>query len=104
MTIKEAIIAEITPYTVPDNLIEKVCTDNLLTSTDTYLVTVKTSVARCAIAVLQALISLTSDSEGGFSQGYDVKALERRISAIASDNRITNVGTQPKIRNASYRW
>ena len=71
MTNFEAISARLYPYNVDDNLIAVACLDAELKTEDEYANGNKVSVAKASIDVLKQLIDLSSESNGGYSLGYD---------------------------------
>ncbi len=107
MTILEAVISEITPYTVEVLVVQKAILDHSLVETDTYTATnvQKTEVAKCAVTVLKKMISMTSESEGGFTVQYDVNALQKRISDITSEYGLSSSFLAgPTVCSQSHRW
>lgn len=91
MTNFEAISARLYPYNVDDNLIVVACLDAELKTEDEYATGNKVSVAKASIDVLKQLIVLSSESNGGYSLGYDTDELRRRIHDIAKDNGLTDI-------------
>ena len=94
MTNYDAISARIYPYNVDGNLIAIACVDAGIEQEDEYSVEAKKPVAKAAIDVLKQLIVLTSESNGGYSLGYDVKELRRRIHALAKDNGFADIAEE----------
>ncbi len=86
MNNKEALIADIEPYTPSGLTIQKALMDNGLTAEDTYVADNKKDIAKAAICVLRKLIVLSSESIGKSSQSYNVAELERRIKGIIKEN------------------
>ena len=94
MTNFEAISARLYPYNVDDNLIAVACLDAELKTEDEYATGNKVSVAKASIDVLKQLIVLSSESNGGYSLGYDTDELRRRIRDIAKDNGLTDIADE----------
>ena len=94
MTNFEAISARLYPYNVDDNLITVACEDAELKTEDEYATGNKVSVAKASIDVLKQLIVLSSESNGGYSLGYDTDELRRRIHDIAKDNGLTDIADE----------
>lgn len=83
MTNKEALIA-VVRVSVPDNSLEKAMIDNSVSATTDYTSTEAESIDKCAIAVLEGLLSDPDVSEGGYSINFDRKAVQDRISILKS--------------------
>lgn len=89
MTNLEAIAAEIEPYSLSDESIEKSFVDaashfdNAASSEDTYDGTMKQVCAYAAMLALNRVRVLANENIGGISQSYDVGKLEKRIRALA---------------------
>lgn len=94
MTNFEAISARLYPYNVDDSLIAIACLDATLGIDDEYTAANKALIARAAIDVLKQLIVLSSESNGGYSLGYDTDELRRRIHDIAKDNGLTDIADE----------
>ena len=77
-----------------DNLIAVACLDAELKTEDEYATGNKVSVAKASIDVLKQLIVLSSESNGGYSLGYDTDELRRRIHDIAKDNGLTDIADE----------
>lgn len=102
MTNYEAIIGNLYPYDVDENLILKTCIDNDLIETDEYSRDMAESVARVSIDVLSHLISLSSESDSGFSLSYNVDKLKDRICSIAKKHGFADVAEQFDSRPTVY--
>lgn len=104
MTNLQALTATVEPYTASALSLELALTDVGLTTTATY--SDKTLIAKAAIQVLKKFLSLSNESEGGFSQGYNPAELHNRIAAIAAENGLSGsqYNLQPKINNMSHKW
>lgn len=102
MTNYEAISARLYPYDVDDALIHISCMDAGLSPTDEYSVTAKKSVAKATIDVLKQLVVLASESNGGFSLGYNIAELRSRIHALAKENGLADIAAEfnprPKVK------
>lgn len=94
MTNFDAISARLYPYNVDDNVITIACTDADMTAEDEYTSGNRVSVARAAIDILKQLIVLSSESNGGYSLGYDTDMLRKRIHALAKDNGLTDIAAE----------
>lgn len=94
MTNYEAISARLYPYNVDDGLIYVSCIDAGISPTNEYCSAARKSVAKASIDVLRQLVVLTSESNGGYSLGYDVNELRRRIHAIAKDNGFADIAEE----------
>ena len=94
MTNFEAISARLYPYNVDDSLIAVACLDAELKTEDEYANGNKVSVVKASIDVLKQLIVLSSESNGGYSLGYDTDELRRRIHDIAKDNGLTDIADE----------
>lgn len=100
MTIREAISGEIEPYGLSDDSLEKAYidasgrfSDGVSFDIDTpYTYALKKVVAFAAMLCLNRVRELTAENIGGLSQNFDVKKLEKRIKAIA-----TEAGISPDI-------
>ena len=94
MTNYEAISARLYPYNVDDNLIAVACVDAGLVQDGEYSAEAKKPVSKAAIDVLRQLVVLTSESNGGYSLGYDVDGLRRRIHALAKENGFADIAEE----------
>lgn len=86
MTNLEALMAEVEPYTVSPSTYSKKLVDCSISESATYTAEQKRPIARCAISILQMLLSLSSDSTGRSSQSYNREGLEERIKALCKEN------------------
>lgn len=102
MTNYDAIIGNLYPYDVDDNLILKACIDNDLIETDEYSMDMAEHVARVSIDILSHLISLSSESDSGFSLSYNVDKLKERLCFIANKYGIAGVAEQFDSRPKVY--
>ncbi len=101
MQIHDAIIANLYPYDVDENLILKACVDNDILTDDEYHPESKEYVARATIDILSNLISLSSESDSGYSLSYNVDKLKERILFIAKSNGLADIvneyDSKPKV-------
>lgn len=102
MTNYDAISARLYPYNVDDGLIHVSCMDAGLIPDDEYSAAAKKSVAKATIDVLKQLVVLASESNGGFSLGYNVAELRSRIHALAKENGFADIAEEfnprPKVK------
>lgn len=94
MTIQEAISANLYPYDVETNLVEKACIDCGLNGSAEYEIVLQVNVAKATISILQNLIVLSSESDSGFSLSYNTDNLKERIFAIAKQNGLTDIAEE----------
>lgn len=91
MTILEAIIGEIEPYSLSDESVEKSFLDAagrfgvFGDVEEEYDYSMKQVVALASMLCLNRLRVLSSENIGGISQTYNVAKLEKRIAAIATE-------------------
>ena len=85
MTVKDAIIAKIQPYTLPDSTIEVLALENGIADVNGEYQpnSFKAAVARTVVAALKQLITLTREQDHGSTQTYDPERLQERINAIS---------------------
>lgn len=91
MTILEAINSSLYPYAVDESLLAKLCIDSDIDSEDEYVASDREKVARVVIHALQNLVSLVSESNGGYSLSYDVDKIQERICSIARFNGLQDI-------------
>lgn len=90
MTIREAILAEIEPYEVSDDSVEKGLIDACRHTgqgadiDSDYTFEEHDVVLIAAMYCLGRLCVLTSENVGGVSQSYNVTEVEKRIKSLAS--------------------
>lgn len=108
MTNYEAISAAIYPYDVDENLIQKSCIDLDLDPDVAYQRSSKPNVAKASISVLRNLISLSNESNGGYSLSYDANKLKERIYNIAKENGLADIAEEfeqkPQIEFLDWEW
>lgn len=90
----EAIIGGLYPYDVDESLIHKACIDNGVSEDDEYTLDAKVSIAKVCIDILINLISLSSESDSGFSLSYNVDKLKELICFIARSNGLQDIAKQ----------
>ena len=102
MTNFEAISADIYPYDVSAGLIEKACLDNDVEPAKDYDKLQKKNIAMSVISILRKLISLNSESNGGYALSYDTDKLKQRIHSIAKENGLADIAEEfdmrPKVK------
>jgi len=86
MTNYEAAKADLLQYTASKASIQKRMLDAGIDPDGTYSVASKRDIAKVVIDILRGLLSLSSESEGGFSQSYNRKGLEDYIKSYANEN------------------
>lgn len=94
MTNFEAISAMLYPYDVEPMLIQKICIDFDIVGEDSYIADDKGVIAQITVAILRNLLVLTSESDSGYSLGYSIDGLKKRILAIAKDNGLTDIAEE----------
>lgn len=94
MLIHDAIVSNLYPYDVDENLILKACIDCDVFPEDEYSVEARESVARATIYILANLISLSSESDSGYSLSYNVDKLKERICFIARSNGLADIADE----------
>lgn len=102
MTNKEALIAAL-QTSVEDATLDKVLIDLDVVGSDTYSKVNATAIDKCAIEVLQGILSMPDVSEGGYSVKYDRKAIEARLSFLSQKTGVADP-SKPTINDASNRW
>ena len=108
MTNLEAISASLYPYDVDQFLKEKACIDEGIDAQAGYTVTDKISVATAAIAIMQNLIVLTNESNGGYSLSNITDGLKELIFYLSKENGLTDIAdvfvTRSRITASSDQW
>jgi hypothetical protein len=91
MTIREAITAQVEPYSLSENAIEKAAIDsfyrfdgNTVDVEDDYTPEMEKECGFAAMLCLAQLIPLANENIGGISQSYNAKELEKLIRGIAA--------------------
>ena len=87
MTIKDAILAKIQPYTLPDSTIEVLALENGIADVESQYQpeSLKAAVTKTVIAALKQLSTLTREQDHGSTQTYDPERLHERINAMSRD-------------------
>lgn len=108
MTNADAITALLYPYDVETTLIEKVCIDEGISSQGEYDKIAGGNIAKATIAVLQQLMVLASESNGGYSLSYNIEGLKERIYLLAKQYEYTEIAeeyiTKSRITDCTNRW
>lgn len=109
LTIYDALIGELEPYTPSQSALKKAIFDAGLSGTFDRQYnpqTDKRSIAVAAIKILQKMVVLSSDSMGKSSQGYNVAQLENRIKLLAKQNGldVSDYVEAPSITDGSKMW
>src|SRR5262245_51810163 len=99
MTNKEALIA-VVRVSVPDNSLEKAMIDNDVTGATAYVKTAEESIDKCAIAILEGILSDPDITEGGYSINFDRKAVEDRLSILKGKYGLDD-SLKPKVTSRS---
>jgi hypothetical protein len=102
MTNKEALIAAL-QISVEDATLIKALIDLDVDGSETYSKVNATAIDKCAIEVLQGILSMPDVSEGGYSVKYDRKAVESRLSFLSQKTGVADP-LKPTINDASNRW
>lgn len=98
----EAIIGNLYPYDVDENLINKACIDNDVEPNDEYSINNKEKIARVSIDILINLITLSSESDSGYSLSYNVDKLKDRICFLAKKNGLDGIAEEYDQRPKVY--
>lgn len=109
ITILEALMAELEPYTAAQVVCKKALIDAGLTdfTNDTpYTPDCKKAVATAAIKVLKKFLVLSSDSVGKSSQSFDTKELRKRIKDLCAEAGLDadEILEIPTITDGSMYW
>lgn len=108
MTIFEAIVGGIYPYAVDEALILKSCIDVGVDENEEYSASNKEATAKVIIAVLQNLLSLSSESRNNHSMSYDTEKLKERIYNIATFNGLADIAAKycplSRISDQTDKW
>ncbi len=104
MTNLEALRAECEPYTVAQNIAEKALADAGLVPGDDY--SSVSLIAKSAVNVLSRFLSLSNESEGGFTQGYNREGLKERLKTLCKTAGLDPSGFVQSItiQDGSNRW
>lgn len=86
ITILEALMAEIEPYTAAQVVCKKALMDAGVADAETpYTEDCKKTVAKAAVNVLKKFLVLNSDSVGKSSQSFNVEGLKKRIKDLCNE-------------------
>lgn len=104
MTNLEALRAECEPYTVSPAVAEKALADAGLVPEEDYDNAVL--LAKAAVLALRKFLSLSNESEGGFTQGYSIEGLKQRITMLCRTAGLNPSGFVDSItvQDGSSRW
>lgn len=103
----DALIGELEPYTSsPASMTKSLLDAGVQDPEEEYTAEDKRTVAKAAIAILEKLIVLSSDSLGKSSQGYNVDKLEKRIKLLAKENdlEVSDFVSVPTVEDGSILW
>lgn len=100
----EALIAECEPFTVSNRVAEKALADTGLVPNAEY--TSNSGIAKATVLALSRFLSLKSESEGAFSQSFDIEGLKERIKSLCITAGIdaSNFMKQNSISDGSKYW
>lgn len=109
ITIIEALMAELEPYTAAVVVCKKALMDVGLddVAEDTpYTNDCKRTVAIAAIKVLKKFLALSSESLGKSSQSYNIEGLKRRIKELCAENGLdeSEYLEIPSVTDGSMLW
>lgn len=108
MTVKDAIIAKIQPYTLPDSTIEVLALENGIADVNGEYQpeSLKAAVTKTVVAALKQLSTLTREQDHGSTQTYDPERLQDRIKAISRNlpEEEQEEELQPKNEDISDMW
>ncbi len=109
ITILEALMAELEPYTAAQVVCKKALIDAGLddfTNDTPYTPDCKKYVAKAAVNVLKKFLPLSSDSVGKSSQSFNIEGLKRRIKDLCAEAGLEadEILEIPTITDASNRW
>lgn len=104
MTNLEALRAECEPYTVSSAVANKALADAGLVPVDDY--GNASLLAKAAVFALSKFLSLSNESEGGFTQGYSIEGLKQRITVLCHSANLNPSGfvNSITIQDGSCRW
>ncbi|MBD5256037.1 MAG: hypothetical protein HDS50_00180 [Bacteroides sp.] len=109
ITILEALMSELEPYTAAQVVCKKALIDAGLadfTNETPYTPDCKRVVTIAAIKVLKKFLPLSSDSVGKSSQSYNIEGLKRRIKGMCAEVGIDadEILEIPSITDGSKYW
>lgn len=100
----EALMAECEPFTISSRVATKALVDAGLAAEEDY--SNKAGIAKAAVLALSRFLSLKSESEGAFSQSFDIDGLKYRIRSLCATAGLdaSNYLTQVTVSDGSNRW
>lgn len=108
MTNKEAFRSVIQIASVDDNTLDLGLIEAGIDASATFEAGKLKDLEIAAVPVLQSLMAITSNSEGGFSQSMNKDAINARLLFIAKKNGLTDLLSQvsdvPVIKDISWLW
>lgn len=90
MTNKEALVAVLGGFEVPDDTLEKALLDVGIRGAQEYVSDNAEDIDVCAIDILQLLLSVPNVSEGGYSISYDRGAIKERLNFLSAKHSLLN--------------
>jgi hypothetical protein len=104
LTVHDAILGEVDPFSPSNVAISKALIDCGLDTDQPYSRDVKRSVALAAISILKNMKMLKGESLGKSSQSYNTDAIDAKIRSICETNGLTasNYIKQPSVRIGSF--
>lgn len=100
MTNKEAFKAEIA-IDVSDKMLDYHLAIAGINGMAIFSVSDKSGLQIASLPLLQSLLSISSESEGGLSISYNIEGIKARIKALALKYNLATFLTQPAIRSKS---
>ena len=106
ITIYQALLGEIEPYSPSGLTLKKALIDQGLSGDDEYAAEHKKRVIIAAINVLRKMLVLTSDQVGKDAQGFSVSGLKERIRALCNEAGLESSDyiEVPTITDGSNLW
>lgn len=107
ITLLEALMAEIEPYTAASVVCTKALNDAGCDDVNApYTTECKTAVTIAAVYVLKKFVVLSGESVGKSSQSYNVEQLKRRIRELCNDANLDADGFLgvPSVSDGSMYW
>ena len=85
-------------------MIEKALLDRGLNLSDDYEAASKSAIAAVSIEILTGFLALASESEGDFSQSFNIEGLKMKIDSISKANGLSSPLATNIIRDKSNIW
>lgn len=106
MTNLEVLLAEVDPFSPNRNTAIRALEKVGLTHSETANVDNDADIATAAVDILTKMLVITSESEGGLSQGYSTDAIKMRIRQLCNQYGLdaSSYLRSPGVTNASNRW